>query len=143
MKNSEFLSINVKNILHGLVAAVGGALFSVLKTSIETGNFNVDPKQMGLVAAGAGLSYVGTLFFHNSTGDIAPEVITPDQNQVSTAPLSPITPNLPVVDMSVPPVNPVIPKSIPPIETSDTTNTGSLGEWKPPMPINPPPAPLQ
>ncbi len=78
-------TLKIRDFLKGLVVAVLAAIVSVVSTSIQTGTFNINWKQLGIVAGSAALAYITKNFF---TDDVkaATKVIeaTPDKTVVDT-----------------------------------------------------------
>jgi hypothetical protein len=71
MKNTNFFSLGWKDFIKGFIMAVGGAVFSVVQTSIEAGQFHFDLKQIAIVAGGAACVYLGKNLFTNSNDQFA------------------------------------------------------------------------
>lgn len=68
---SSFLSLNIQDVLKGLVVAAGGAAISAIETSIQAGQLAINWKSVGLTALAAGLSYLGKNLFTK------PALVTP------------------------------------------------------------------
>ena len=71
MKNSKLFTINFKDILHGIVAAVLGSVVAGLSTGLQAGV--VDPRLIGLSALSTGLGYIGKQLVSNSENQIKGE----------------------------------------------------------------------
>ena len=68
MKKSRFFNLNLRDVLHGLISTIIGAVITSLGQGLSTGS--VDPKTIALGAGVAGLSYLGTQLPKNSNGEI-------------------------------------------------------------------------
>ena len=69
--NSQFLRLNWKNIVNGLVVAVGGAVVGTIGNTISTGGFDIftyDWSGIGKIAITAGLAYLIKKFFSTEDG---------------------------------------------------------------------------
>lgn len=72
MEQSKQFSLNLRDAINGLVVAVGGAVVSVLETTITAGSFTINWKQLGSVALAAGIAYIGKNYFTKPTEAAAP-----------------------------------------------------------------------
>lgn len=63
---SQFLSLDSKDFLKGLVLSVLSAVVTVLYTSIESGNLTFDFKAIGMVALSTALGYIVKNLLTNS-----------------------------------------------------------------------------
>ena len=68
MKNSKFFSLNLKDVLHGLITAILGAVITGVTQSVQTGTFDV--KTVGITAGVAGLSYIGKQLVTDTEGNL-------------------------------------------------------------------------
>lgn len=68
---SSFLSLNIQDILKGLIVAAGGAAVAAIETSLSAGELSFNWKQIGLTALAAGVSYLGKNLFTK------PTIVTP------------------------------------------------------------------
>lgn len=67
---SPFLNLNWKDLLTGLIVAIGTALLTYLYGSYQAGTLDqLNLKQMLLIGGGAGISYLFTKFGTNSSGE--------------------------------------------------------------------------
>ncbi len=71
MKQNTFLSLGWKDFAKGLIMAVGGAVFAVIQTSLEAGQFQINWKQVASVAAATACVYLGKNLFTNSQDQFA------------------------------------------------------------------------
>lgn len=60
---SKQFTLNIPDLLKGLLVAVIGAVLTVLETSISSNNFHFDWKAIGIVAVTTGVSYLLKNFF--------------------------------------------------------------------------------
>lgn len=70
--NSSMFSLDWKNIINGLIVAVGGAVCSALLQILNTPGFDVGTfswQQVGTVALGAAISYIAKKFFSDQNGN--------------------------------------------------------------------------
>jgi len=63
MKTSNFLSLDFKDILKGLLMSVLTPVIVIIQQSIESGVFTLDWKSIGLAAIGGGVAYLVKNFF--------------------------------------------------------------------------------
>ena len=63
-ETSEYLSINLKDILKGLAFAVASAVITTIQTSLQAGSLDFNWKLIETVAIGAGVAYMGKKFFN-------------------------------------------------------------------------------
>ncbi|HVW98173.1 MAG TPA: hypothetical protein VHA56_19535 [Mucilaginibacter sp.] len=63
MQTSSLFSLNFKDLVKGLLVAVGGAVIAAIQSSIASGAVNIDWRETGSVALAAGLSYLTKNFF--------------------------------------------------------------------------------
>jgi len=70
MKTSKFLSLNVRDILKGLLVATLSPVFVIIQQSLENGIFTFDWKMIGLAALGGGLAYITKNFFTKSEEEV-------------------------------------------------------------------------
>jgi len=63
MQTSPLYSLNFKDLLKGLIVAVGSAVVTTIQTSLQSGSLNFNWKLIGTVALGAGIAYLGKNFF--------------------------------------------------------------------------------
>ncbi len=71
MKNTNFFSLGWKDFVKGLIMAVGGAVFAVVQTSLEAGQFQINWKQVAIVAGSAACVYLSKNLFTNSQDQFA------------------------------------------------------------------------
>lgn len=69
MKSSKFLSLNVNDFLKGLVMAVLGAVFAIIKTTVEAGSLNFDWPTIGKYALAAAITYLTKNLLTASNGE--------------------------------------------------------------------------
>jgi len=62
-ETSEYLSINLKDILKGLLFAVASAVITTIQTSLQAGSLDFNWKLIETVAVGAGVAYMSKKFF--------------------------------------------------------------------------------
>jgi hypothetical protein len=60
---SDFLKLNLNDILKGLLMAVLTPVVVIVQQSIEAGAFTFDWKSIGLAAVGGGFAYLVKNFF--------------------------------------------------------------------------------
>jgi len=60
---SSFLSLNIRDIIHGLIMAVGGAVLGIITGSLQTGNLTFNYTAIWHAAATAAVVYLGKKFF--------------------------------------------------------------------------------
>ncbi len=73
---SNFLALNVKDFVKGLVVAVISALIAGVLQLMQTGPFVFDWatfQPIVFTAVSAGLAYLSKNLFQNSTGEVGPE----------------------------------------------------------------------
>lgn len=63
MKTSNLYSLNFKDLLKGLIVAIGSAVVTTIQTSLQSGSLNFNWRLIGTVALGAGIAYIGKNFF--------------------------------------------------------------------------------
>lgn len=63
MKDSNFLSLGVKDILRGLLIAVLTPILVLIQQSIEAGNLVFEWKSLLIAGVGGGLAYLIKNFF--------------------------------------------------------------------------------
>lgn len=63
MKTSNLYSLDFKDLLKGLVVAIGSAVVTTIQTSLQSGSLNFNWRLIGTVALGAGIAYIGKNFF--------------------------------------------------------------------------------
>lgn len=68
MSNSNFLSLNKRDIINGIIVSCGGALTSSLMEAFNDGNFNW--ASIGKAALCAGLAYLSKNVFTNASGSL-------------------------------------------------------------------------
>ena len=56
-------SLNVQDFFKGLIMAVGGAIYAVIQSSIDAGNFKLDWNNMWHISLAAFMVYLGKKFF--------------------------------------------------------------------------------
>lgn len=69
MEQSNFLSINWRNFLQGLLMAVLTPVFVIIQQSLESGDLVFNWKSIGVAAIAGGLAYISKKFFQG--GDTA------------------------------------------------------------------------
>ncbi len=62
MKFSNFLSLNVHDLMKGAIMAAGGAAFGIVEGTLNAGSFQVDWSNVWHMAACAALVYLGKNF---------------------------------------------------------------------------------
>lgn len=72
MKTSNLYSLDFKDLLKGLIVAIGSAVVTTIQTSLQSGslNFNwrlIGTVALGTVALGAGIAYLGKNFFTSAS----------------------------------------------------------------------------
>jgi hypothetical protein len=67
---SDFLKLNVKDFIKGLIVSVISAVLTIISTTVQAGNFTFDWKQIGIVALTAGVAYITKNFLTNSDGKL-------------------------------------------------------------------------
>jgi len=70
MLQSKFLSVGVKDFLHGFFIAVVGGVLTVIQQSCEQGSLKFDFKAIGSVAAISAIGYISKKFVSNSNGEV-------------------------------------------------------------------------
>ena len=63
MKDSDFLSLGVKDILRGLLIAILTPILVLIQQSIEAGNLVFEWKSLLIAGVGGGLAYLIKNFF--------------------------------------------------------------------------------
>ena len=63
MKNSNFLSLNWRDIANGLLMAILTPVVVVIQQSLESGIFVFDWKSIGLASLSGGVAYLVKNFF--------------------------------------------------------------------------------
>lgn len=63
MKTSNFLSLDFKDILKGLLMSILTPAIVIIQQSLESGTFTLDWKSIGLAAVGGGFAYLVKNFF--------------------------------------------------------------------------------
>jgi hypothetical protein len=63
MKQSEFLSLNFRDIARGLLMAILTPVVVLVQQSIEAGVFTFDWKALGLASLAGGVAYLAKNFF--------------------------------------------------------------------------------
>jgi hypothetical protein len=63
MKTSNLYSIDLKDLLKGLIVAVGSAIVTTIQTSLQAGSLSFNWKLIGTVALGAGIAYISKNYF--------------------------------------------------------------------------------
>lgn len=63
MKTSNLYTLDFKDLLKGLIVAIGSAVVTTIQTSLQSGSFNFNWKLIGTVALGAGIAYLSKNFF--------------------------------------------------------------------------------
>lgn len=79
--SSKRFALNAQDFLRGLFMAVGGAVVTIVQTSLEAGNLHFNWKQIGIVAGSAACVYLAKNFFQKPVIQIP---ITPEQVDQST-----------------------------------------------------------
>lgn len=69
MHSSPLFSLNLKDLLKGLIIAMLSAVIATLQTTFQAGSFAVNWHSVGAVATAAGLSYLLKNFFTPSEAD--------------------------------------------------------------------------
>lgn len=72
-KVSKFFSLNGQDIFKGLVITVLTAALTVVYSSLQSGTFCLDPKQVATTALTAGVAYLLKNLGTNSQGTIGTE----------------------------------------------------------------------
>lgn len=67
MKNSKLFSVNIKDILKGLVMAILTPAVFVLQQSVEAGSFKIEWHSVLLASIAGGLGYIIKNFFTPET----------------------------------------------------------------------------
>lgn len=67
---STFLTLNSKDFIKGLMVAVLTTVISIVYTSLQAGNLQLDWKVLGMTALSSALAYITKNLFTNSTGAI-------------------------------------------------------------------------
>jgi len=70
---SEYLKLNYKDWINGLVMAVGGAIVGTIEQAISTGGldvFSFDWSGIGRIAASAAVAYLAKKFFSSPDGKV-------------------------------------------------------------------------
>jgi hypothetical protein len=67
---SPFLSLNSKDFFKGLLVAVLSAVVTLLYTCIQSGDFIVDWKAIGMAALSAALAYITKNLLTNSNDEL-------------------------------------------------------------------------
>ena len=73
MKTSSLFSLNFKDLMKGLLVAVGGAVFAAAESSLQAGQLSFNWQTLAGVALASGLSYLAKNFFTPA------QVVTPAQ----------------------------------------------------------------
>jgi len=71
MKTSSFLTLNIRDFLKGLLMAVLGSVFAIIKTTIEAGSLSLDWPVIGKYALVAACTYLAKNLFTNSKDEFA------------------------------------------------------------------------
>lgn len=66
MKRSDFLRLNTRDFVKGLIIAVGSAAITVIQTSLQAGSLSVDWKLLLTVSLSAGVAYLGKNLFETA-----------------------------------------------------------------------------
>jgi hypothetical protein len=69
---SKQFTLNVSDLLKGLLVAVVSAVLTVIETSISANNFHFDWKAIGIVALTTGVSYLLKNFFTPAQTIVSP-----------------------------------------------------------------------
>lgn len=69
---SDFMKLNFKDILRGLIIAVGTSLIGMLGPILNSGKLPTieEIKTIGIIGAGAGLVYLGKNLLTNSSDEL-------------------------------------------------------------------------
>jgi hypothetical protein len=67
MQTSPLYSLDFKDLLKGLIVAIGSAVVTTIQTSLQSGSLNFNWKLIGTVALGAGIAYLGKNFFTSAS----------------------------------------------------------------------------
>jgi hypothetical protein len=67
MKTSPLYSLDIKDLLKGLIVAIGSAVVTTIQTSLQAGSLNFNWKLIASVALGAGVAYLGKNFFTSAS----------------------------------------------------------------------------
>lgn len=79
--SSKQYSLNWQDLGRGLIMAVGGAILTVIETSLEAGNLHFNWKQIGVVGGTAACVYLMKNFFQPA---VVQTPVTPKQVDDST-----------------------------------------------------------
>lgn len=82
--SSKQFALNAQDFLRSLFMAVGGAVLTVVETSIEAGIFHFNWKQIGIVAGSAACVYLAKNFFQTPVVQIPVTPAQVDQAQELT-----------------------------------------------------------
>ena len=67
MKTSPLYTLDFKDLLKGLIVAIGSAVVTTIQTSLQSGSLNFNWQLIGTVALGAGIAYLGKNFFTSAS----------------------------------------------------------------------------
>ena len=67
MKTSNLYTLDFKDLLKGLIVAIGSAVVTTIQTSLQSGSLNFNWQLIGTVALGAGIAYLGKNFFTSAS----------------------------------------------------------------------------
>lgn len=73
MVQSAYLRLNFRDLVNGFVVSVGGAVLTLIETSIQAGQFHFDWKAIGLVAISAAIAYLTKNFFSQKNPPSSPQ----------------------------------------------------------------------
>jgi hypothetical protein len=74
MTRSKFLSLGLRDILHGFIVTVGATAVSTLVPVLQNGVPTTQQwKQIGIAGVAAGIAYLGKKLFTNSNGELKDE----------------------------------------------------------------------
>jgi hypothetical protein len=79
---SKLYQLNIADFLHGLIIAVGSAVFTTIETSLQSGSLKINPTLIASVALASGISYLGKRFFTSA------QVVTPINGDTTVISLS-------------------------------------------------------
>ena|SRR5271157_5117104 len=97
LQHSLFLSVNVRDVLHALVVAVGTAFVQALVPILQNGTLPTLAQLHTalLISLAAGLVYLTKNFFSNTTGNFGPEQNVSQITQSAVLINSTVQPNQP------------------------------------------------
>ena len=67
MKTSNLYTLDFKDLLKGLIVAIGSAVVTTIQTSLQSGSLDFNWQLIGTAALGAGIANLGKNFFTSAS----------------------------------------------------------------------------